>query len=1322
MGSKGGATTSSTMKPPPEVMAAYKDVLSKAKGLADKPYEQYGGELVPEMNQGQLQALGAMGQDYNISQPYYQIAGQQMQSAMQGYNPENFASGVNAYMSPYLNTAMQSTSNQLQNMNAQQWAKMQGNAISSGAFGGDRAGIGLSELANQQNLASGQVLGQMANQGYQNASSNYLNSLQNRMSGAQNYGQMGGMAQASALQGDQALMSGSAIPYAIQQAKDASDYQLFSQRQAYPFQTLGFYGNLATGLGGNMGGTSTTTGPGPNSFSQILGLGTTLLGLSDERTKENVKHVGKTFDGQPIYKFNYKGNDEPRMGLMAQDVEKKHPDAVHDIGGLKMVDYDKATRDSASRGHFAYGGSSSEGGVVGHNSARMGFKTYGFVPYVDDPLMALMAQHSPVDLGSIVPDSEKLASAKNKIPEAPEYKEPPALDTKGMSGFIDAYKKYSNPYSNLGSDKAAAQFAKDTAGIDKISAMDFSDPSMYADPSEEKGFLDSLKGLFGYSEGGVIARHHREDGGGLNQNQIALGQQLSSPLTPPVNNPSTFYAQPWPITPDPFKDLGTDKKDNSDGHDGHHNQGGNRGQDHHDENSTTTTYTPNYRNDIQARGSQNDQQNAQNVNWKPYATFAYGGDVSPPQAPDGSGSNLTGNHPDLAKILAMQLKMQQQEQPQQKQQEMKRSPFASFAPGGVAPLPPLPDPNTVPMSPDFVAPDVVPLPPTQRYKIEPKSMADMPISYQKLIKSIYGPESGGKYNIMQGGQETFDTSGSHPARIGKGGTSTAAGAGQFVKGTWNEVTGGAPMKPEYQDAATMALASKVFKAKTGMDLGDYLEKRGGPDKNVFRTLGNTWTGLRGHSPDTALAKYNPESDYPPLRGSPVSGDQNDEMKTLMANRGKPAPTSSDQSIFGRLFEPDATNKNRSLLERVYGDEISPEARSAVIAAGLGMMSARSPWALTNIGEGGTKGLETYYNAVKNKYEREKTAAETQKIGQEAGKIGMETVEIRGKMFTRQWVPGIGFIMFDQANPSVIQRITDAQLKPMPGVDPSFLPNAPKAPDAPDATKPNVSTGDTNTQPPATTPPKKEEEPKSDLDWKAITTVPDDYVPPDQYNITLNEEAKQREADVGKQQVEKARNAQTAAFSQLYRLEEMDKQFANLPPTGLLSAGTYAPELVDLAKGVNKFLGVIGGTSVFDTNAIAAAESLQKDTFRLGAEVTQAMGKEPGFIVQQAVAANPSISNTPIAYRRIVAGLREAAQYAKDRAEFLNSFYGRWGHTNRAEELFQKLNPPEKYANRAILSTVDKRIWSDLKKYGPQQMKEKIDKIYGSGVTDLMMGY
>jgi hypothetical protein len=76
----------------------------------------------------------------------------------------------------------------------------------------------------------------------------------------------------------------------------------------------------------------------------LFGLGAAgVYKFSDRRLKKDIKKIGKTNDGQNLYSYKYKGSDEPQIGLMAQEVEKKRPDAVVTTpSGFKAVDYDKA--------------------------------------------------------------------------------------------------------------------------------------------------------------------------------------------------------------------------------------------------------------------------------------------------------------------------------------------------------------------------------------------------------------------------------------------------------------------------------------------------------------------------------------------------------------------------------------------------------------------------------------------------------------------------------------------------------------------------------------------------------------------------------------------------------------------------------------------------------------------------------------------------------------------------------------------------------------------------------------------------------------------
>ena len=87
----------------------------------------------------------------------------------------------------------------------------------------------------------------------------------------------------------------------------------------------------------------------PNPMSQLGGLGVAGLGMynamSDIRTKDNIKAVGRLKNGLTQYEFNYKpefGDPSIRYrGVMAQDVEQIKPEAVGVLpNGYKYVNYD----------------------------------------------------------------------------------------------------------------------------------------------------------------------------------------------------------------------------------------------------------------------------------------------------------------------------------------------------------------------------------------------------------------------------------------------------------------------------------------------------------------------------------------------------------------------------------------------------------------------------------------------------------------------------------------------------------------------------------------------------------------------------------------------------------------------------------------------------------------------------------------------------------------------------------------------------------------------------------------------------------------------
>jgi hypothetical protein len=122
------------------------------------------------------------------------------------------------------------------------------------------------------------------------------------------------------------------------------------QTQVAPTDVVGAYNNAYqqqfanynSQLQQNNATTGGLFGLGGTALAAGLRYGLPMLAGSDIRMKENIRHIGHTHDGQKLYSFNYIGNPKHEIGLMAQEVEQIKPDAVHEIDGLKYVDYAKA--------------------------------------------------------------------------------------------------------------------------------------------------------------------------------------------------------------------------------------------------------------------------------------------------------------------------------------------------------------------------------------------------------------------------------------------------------------------------------------------------------------------------------------------------------------------------------------------------------------------------------------------------------------------------------------------------------------------------------------------------------------------------------------------------------------------------------------------------------------------------------------------------------------------------------------------------------------------------------------------------------------------
>jgi hypothetical protein len=497
----GGKTTTSTNKVeiPKEVLDRYNAVNAQASKVAQNPFQQYGtqaSDFVAQFNPQQFQGIDTINQVAGMGPAY---------------------ESVDKYMNPYIKNVADTTRAQMEQANEQAQSGALGTAISSGAFGGDRAGVAAANLANQQNLAMGSTMANIFGQGYDQAVSTSMADA-NRLLG---------------VAGAQ-LGAGTQMQQTEQAGKDALINQ-FQQQMGYPFQVAQFLANIAMGTGALSGSTTTSTQQG--SF------------FSDRRLKHDIKEIGTSHNGLPIYTFKYKGDPESNthVGFMADEVEKKNPEAVGlDPSGYKTVDYDKATHSMGGGVAPRHSGEAfAAGGVAGPYGSQVGQQvglgTYvpqAYLPVSDlmiaDPNFAAQHADTAADVLAAAANTGKSLSQLDETfgKDGKFYK---IFDKRAYGGGVTGgYAGGGMVQPQKHSDYLSSTLAAQGAGRDKPELKTAQPPE-----KQESGFSQLVNTLgnvakiasFGFADGGVAgARRGYADGSAVRLSPEEIAQSIRATL------------------------------------------------------------------------------------------------------------------------------------------------------------------------------------------------------------------------------------------------------------------------------------------------------------------------------------------------------------------------------------------------------------------------------------------------------------------------------------------------------------------------------------------------------------------------------------------------------------------------------------------------------------------------------------------------------------------------------------------------------------------------------------------------------------------------
>ena len=253
------ATSTSKVTIPPEVLARYNAVNARAQTAADTPFKAFGNtasDYVAQMNAQQNAGINDINATAGSYQPYMTQATAATQAGM-GPAYE----GIDRYMSPYIQNVADTTGAMMKQQYEQAQSGALGTAASSGAFGGDRAGIAAANMQQQNQMGYGNTMANIYNQGYTQALGASQADLARQLQGGSQMAQLGAQSQQLGLQGAQAKIAAGTMQQQTEQAGKDAMIQRFMQEQGYPFQTAQFLANIAMGTGAAQGSTTTTQTP-----------------------------------------------------------------------------------------------------------------------------------------------------------------------------------------------------------------------------------------------------------------------------------------------------------------------------------------------------------------------------------------------------------------------------------------------------------------------------------------------------------------------------------------------------------------------------------------------------------------------------------------------------------------------------------------------------------------------------------------------------------------------------------------------------------------------------------------------------------------------------------------------------------------------------------------------------------------------------------------------------------------------------------------------------------------------------------------------------
>lgn len=341
-----------------------------ATEIGSKPLQQFQGPTVANLGQGTTDAWNNFYSSMGTGQDQAAQAAGIFSGVAGGATPQVTAAqfagtDLAPYMNPFVDNVVNTSMANLERSRQQSTMGNADAATAAKAFGGSRHGVVDAVTNAETALKAGQLSSSLYSDAYNNATGLAVGDI-NRRQSADVANQGAALQKAGIdLNAGQGLLSAGTTANQLrmqdiaglssigqqQQTQDQSlinaQIKKFEEARGHDTEMLNLrlsalgmspYGKTETG-------TKTTSSPGTDPVMAGLGglsMLAGLFGFSDRDAKTDIEKVGKDSEsGLNIYAYRYKGDPKtyPKVvGPMAQEVEKKYPDAVRKIGGKRIVD------------------------------------------------------------------------------------------------------------------------------------------------------------------------------------------------------------------------------------------------------------------------------------------------------------------------------------------------------------------------------------------------------------------------------------------------------------------------------------------------------------------------------------------------------------------------------------------------------------------------------------------------------------------------------------------------------------------------------------------------------------------------------------------------------------------------------------------------------------------------------------------------------------------------------------------------------------------------------------------------------------------------